>query len=171
MKGLIIFLIYIFGFSYPWFGLSVLLSSRPILDKCNELTDKIRNNEYLTIQEGKEDMNYRARLLKKYLKYLYLFLIVWILGCICSIWCISYSAELINTWQGVNWEIANRSGGGRGSALFLIYAYWRQILFLLYILHLIFMNIVMPIAVLKVVKKRGVNITELLSMIKNVYSK
>ena len=171
MKGLIIFFVYIFGFLYPWFGISVLNLSRPILAKCDELTDKIRNNVYLTIQEGKEDWNYRARLLNKYLKYLYLFLIVWISGCICSIWCISYSAELINTWQGVNWEIADRSGGGRGAALFLIYAYWRQILFLLYILHLIFMNIVTPIVVLNTVKKRGVNITALLSMIKNAYRK
>ena len=33
--------------------------------------------------------------------------LIWIFGFICCLWSISYSADLINDWQGINWDIGN----------------------------------------------------------------
>ena len=166
MKGLIIFLIYIFGFLYPFFFLSIGSLRNPILERCGELADKIENTNYSTEKEYKDDYNYMARIFNKGLKFTYISSLIWILGVICCLWSISYSADLINNWQGINWDIGNRVGGGRGAALFLLISSWRQILFLSSIAHLVFMNIVLPIFVMKRLQKEGQNLEDFLSTYK-----
>lgn len=166
MESFFIFLIYIFGFLYPLFFLSIGSLRNPILERCTELSDRIENTNYSTEKEYKDDWNYMARQFNKSLKFTYISSLIWILGDICCLWSISYSADLINDWQGINWAIGNRSGGGRGAALFLLISSWRQILFLSSIAHLAFMNIVLPIFILKRFKKEGLNLSYFLSTYK-----
>ena len=163
MESFFIFLIYIFGFLYPLIFLSIGSLRNPILEKCGELADKFHNTNYSTEKEYKDDWNYIARLFNDSLKFTYISSLIWILGVICCLWSISYSADLINNWQGINWDIGNRSGGGRGAALFLLISSWRQILFLSSIAHLVIMNIVLPIFVMKRFQKEGLNLKDFFS--------
>ena len=148
------------------FFLSIGSLRNPILERYSELADKIENTNYSTEKEYKDDWNYMATTFNKSLKFTYISSLIWIFGVICCLWSISYSADLINNWQGINWNIGNRVGGGRGAALFLLISSWRQILFLSSIAHLVFMNIVLPIFVMKRCQKEGQNLEDFLSTYK-----
>ena len=70
MDSFFIFLIYSFGFLYPFFFLSIGSLRNPILERCGELVDKIENANYSTEKEYKDDWNYISNHSIKALSYL-----------------------------------------------------------------------------------------------------
>ena len=166
MESFFIFLIYISGFLYPIFSLFIGSLRNPILEKCREIAYRRENTNFSTEQEYNNDWNCEAKLFNKSLKFTYLSSGIWIFGVICCLWSISHSAELINSWEGINWEMGNRSGGGRGAVLFLLISSWRQLIFLFSIAHLVIMNVVLPIFIMKRFQKEGLDLKDFFSTYK-----